>query len=233
MKILVWDIPTRLFHWLFAVAFAVAYIAGEEESLMPVHVFAGLLILVLIAFRLVWGLLGSRYAKFSSFLFSPLAAMRYAIEMVRGNARHFIGHNPAGSWAIYGLLLLGAAASITGLLTLLSGESYKEIHEVLSNAMLVLVIAHIIGVVVGSLLHKEHLAKSMVNGYKQGNAEDGIPSPRYLGAAVLLVIVAVAGGIFLNSYDATQKTLKLPFISQPLKMAHGEHEHGEHHHDEN
>lgn len=232
MKILVWDIPTRLFHWLFAVAFAVAYIVGEEESLMPVHVFAGLLILVLIAFRLAWGLLGSRYAQFSSFLFSPLAAIRYAIEMVRGKARHFVGHNPAGSWAIYGLLLLGAASSITGLMTLLSGESYKEIHEVLANAMLLLVIAHIIGVVVGSVVHKEHLAKSMVNGYKEGNAEDGIPSPRYLGAVILLVLVVGAGGIFLNGYDAAQKTLKLPFISQPLNLAHEEHEHGEHGHDD-
>jgi len=232
MRILVWDIPTRLFHWLFAGAFAVAYIAGEEESLLPIHVFAGLLILVLIAFRLVWGLIGSRYAKFSSFLFNPLAAMRYLVEMVQGKARHFVGHNPAGSWAIYGLLLLGAAASITGLLTLLSGESYKEIHEVLVNAMLVLVIAHIIGVVAGSVIHKEHLAKSMVNGHKEGNAEDGIPSPRYLGAVVLLALVAVTGGIFLNGYDAAQKTLKLPFISQPLNLAQEEHEHGGHDHDD-
>lgn len=232
MKILVWDIPTRLFHWLFAGSFAVAYLVDEEHTLLPFHVFFGLLILVLIAFRLVWGLIGSRYAQFSSFLFSPLTAMRYLMEMAQGKARHFIGHNPAGSWAIYGLLLLGAAASITGLLTLLSGESYKEIHEVLSNAMLVLVIAHIIGVVVGSLLHKEHLAKSMVNGYKQGNAEDGIPSPRYLGAVILLALVAGTGVIFLNGYDAAQKTLKLPFISQPLNLAHEEHEHGEHDHDE-
>ena len=232
MKILVWDIPTRLFHWLFAGSFIVAYLAGEEHALLPLHVFVGLLILVLIAFRLVWCLIGSRYAQFSSFLFSPLAAMRYAMEMVRGKARHFIGHNPAGSWPIYGLLLLGAASSITGLMTLLSGESFKEIHEVLANAMLFLVIAHIIGVVVGSVVHKEHLAKSMVNGYKEGNAADGIPSPRYLGAVVLLALIAGAGGIFLNGYDAAQKTLKLPFISQPLNLAHEEHEHGKNGHDE-
>jgi cytochrome b len=223
MKILVWDIPTRLFHWLFAGSFVVAYLAGDEHALLPLHVFAGLLILVLIAFRLVWGLIGSRYARFTSFMFSPLAAMRYAFEMVRGKARHFIGHNPAGSWAIYALLLLGAASSITGLMTLLSGESFKDIHEVLANAMLVLVIAHIIGVVVGSVLHKEHLAKSMVNGYKEGNKEDGIRSPRYLGAVILLALAAGAGGIFLNGYDAAQRTLKLPFISQPLNLAHEEH----------
>lgn len=228
MKVLVWDIPTRLFHWLFAGAFAVAYLAGEEDSLLPLHVFAGLLILLLIAFRLAWGLIGSRYARFTSFLFSPLAAVRYAFEMVQGKARRFIGHNPAGSWAIYGLLLLGAASSVTGLMALLSGESFKEIHEVLANAMLLLVIAHIIGVVVGSVVHKEHLAKSMVNGHKEGNKEDGIRSPRYLGAVILLALVAGTGGIFLNGYDAARKTLKLPFISQPLNLAH---EHGEHGHD--
>lgn len=229
MRILVWDIPTRLFHWLFAAAFTVAYLAGEEDSLLPLHVFAGLLILLLIAFRLAWGLIGSRYARFTSFLFSPLAAVRYVFEEIRGTARRFIGHNPAGSWAIYALLLLGAAASITGLMTLISGESFKEAHEVLANAMLLLVIVHIIGVVAGSLVHKEHLAKSMVNGYKEGNTEDGIRSPRYLGAVVLLALVIGAGGIFLNGYDAAQKTLKLPFISQPLNLAGEEHEPGDHH----
>jgi cytochrome b len=222
MKILVWDIPTRLFHWLLAGAFAVAYLAGEEHSLLPLHVFAGLLILVLVAFRLVWGVVGSRYARFTSFLFSPREALRYVLAIFKGHAQRFICHNPAGSWAIYGLILLGAAASVTGLITLLSGESFKEIHEVLANAMLVLVIVHIVGVVIESLVHKEHLAKSMVTGYKEGKPEDGIASPRYLAAAILVALVASAGGIFLSGYDATQKTLKLPFVSQPLDLSHKE-----------
>lgn len=211
MKILVWDLPTRLFHWLFAASFAVAYLTAEAESLFALHVFAGLLMLVLVGYRLVWGVIGSRYAKFSSFLYGPVAAARYVLDTVKGSAARHIGHNPAGSWAIYALLLLGAGAAITGLATLLTGEAYEEIHEALANGMLAVVIVHLIGVVVESFAHRENLARAMVNGRKEGNAEDGIHSPRHLAAALLLALVVTAGGIFLKGYDAAQQTLTLPF----------------------
>lgn len=231
MKVLVWDIPTRLFHWLLAAAFAVAYITGETENLFPLHVFAGLLMLVLIAYRLVWGFMGSRYAKFSSFMYSPVAAGRYVLDVIKGSAKRFIGHNPAGSWAIYLLLLLGAGAAISGLMGLLGNENFEEIHEVLANGMLILVVVHLVGVLVESLAHKENLPRAMVTGQKDGSTEQGIASARPLGAVVLIALVAATGAVFLKGYDAAQQTLTLPFLSQPLDLSHegGEgHEHGEH-----
>jgi cytochrome b len=231
VKILVWDLPTRLFHWAFAGSFVVAYLTGETESLFPLHVFAGLLILVLIAYRLVWGLIGSRYARFSSFLYSPAAAIRYGLATLSGKASRHVGHSPAGSWAIYGLLLLGAGAAVAGLTTLLAGESYKDIHEVLANGMLAVVAIHLVGVAVASLAHRENLPRAMVTGQKEGAAEQAIKSPRYAAAAILIALVVGSAGIFLKGYDSTRQTLTLPFVGQPLDLSGNEGE-GHHGHDD-
>lgn len=233
MKVLVWDIPTRLFHWLLAAAFAVAYITGESESQLVLHVFAGLMMAVLIIYRVVWGLMGSRYARFNSFLYSPVAAGRYVLDVLKGSAKRFIGHNPAGSWAIYLLLLLGVGTAISGLLHSLGNESLGEVHEVLANGMLLLVVVHLIGVLVESLVHKENLPRAMVTGQKDGTAADGIASARPVGAVVLIALLAATGAVLLNGYDAAKQTLQLPFLSQPIDLnheggeGHGEHEHGE------
>jgi len=219
MKILVWDLPTRLFHWLFAGSFVVAYFTAESDSLFALHVFAGLLMLVLIAYRLVWGLVGSRYARFSSFLFSPAAAVRYAFAALKGQATRHIGHNPLGSWAIYAMILLGAGSAATGLATLLTGEVFKEVHEVLANGMLAVVVIHLIGVALASLVHKENLPRAMVNGHKEGPVEEGIRSPRYLAAALLVALVVASAGLFLKGYDSAQQTLVLPFVGKTLDLS--------------
>lgn len=230
MKILVWDIPTRLFHWLFAGSFAVAFLTSEVESLFALHVFAGLLMLALIAFRLVWGLIGSRYARFSSFPFNPVAAVRYGLEVVKGGARRYIGHNPAGSLAIYAMILLAPAIGASGLGTLLGGEAYREIHEGIAWGMLALVGIHLLGVLVESLAHRENLARAMVNGRKQGVSGDGIRSGRPFAAVALLTLVVAFAGVFVRGYDPTQDTVKLPFVGKQISLSH-EGGHGEKHGD--
>ena len=98
----VWDLPTRIFHWALAASFAGAYVLSESERLRNVHVALGYTVLGLLAFRLVWGFIGPRYARFSSFVHSPVAAFRYLRDEVRGCAPRYVGHNPAGSWAVFG-----------------------------------------------------------------------------------------------------------------------------------
>ena len=109
----VWDPLVRLFHWSLVVAFIVAWLTGEEESL--VHVYAGYAILGLVGFRIVWGLVGPRYARFSNFLYSPGRTTRYMRSLLSRNPEHYTGHNPAGGWMI--MLLLGSLliAVYTGL----------------------------------------------------------------------------------------------------------------------
>jgi cytochrome b len=230
-SILVWDIPTRLFHWLFALSFAVAYVTAEADGWAGVHVFSGLLMLGLIALRVIWGVLGSRYARFSSFLFSPVAAFKYLLDTLRGKAERHVGHNPAGSWAIYLLLLLGVGTSVSGLSLLVVGEQFEDVHEALANGALAIVVVHVIGVIAASFLHRENLPRAMVTGYKEGDEHQAIRSSRPVSAIVLLALVTAFSAVYWKGWDAQTQSVTLPFLSQPLAL--GEHDrqgetHGEH-----
>lgn len=199
-KILVWDIPTRLFHWLMVLSFAGAWLTAESERTRDIHVMLGYSLLGLIAFRLVWGVAGTRYAKFGEFVRPPLAALRYLKSLVSGKAEHYVGHNPAGAIAILLLLLLGIASGVTGVITYneWGGEWFEEAHELFSNLMLAVVGMHIAGVIVGSLAHRENLVRAMLTGYKQGEPGQGIHGKRLLVALVLLVAMASFWGLWLN-----------------------------------
>jgi len=192
-RILVWDFPTRIFHWLLAASFAGAFLTAESERYRDVHVALGYLMLALIGFRFVWGLVGTRYARFRSFAFGPSRVLSYLGSLLRGSPEHYVGHNPAGSWVIYGLLLLGMLTGVTGYATYsdLGGEAFEELHEVFASAMLALVALHIAGVIVSSLLHRENLVRSMISGYKPGEAAQGIRSARWLIGSLLAAGAAV------------------------------------------
>ena len=105
-RIRVWDLPVRVFHWLLVGCFAVAYAIAESEPLRGLHVILGYTATGLILFRIIWGFVGSRFARFSSFLFSPKAAVEYLRSLSKQSQR-YIGHTPAGSYAIYAILLAG------------------------------------------------------------------------------------------------------------------------------
>lgn len=193
--ILVWDLPTRLFHWLFAGSFAGAWLTSESEGLAPLHVALGYTLMALVAFRLVWGLAGSRHARFASFMSGPAAALRYLQSLRAGTPEHHAGHNPAGALAIAALLLLGAMTAGVGLALQvgLGGEGLehllKETHEALASLMLGVVGVHLAGVALGSIAHRENLVRTMVTGRRLGRAADAIRSARPMSAFVLLAAV--------------------------------------------
>ena len=192
-SIRVWDAPTRVFHWLLVFCFAGAYLTAESERWSLVHVTLGYTLGGLIAFRLLWGMVGTRYARFSSFVQGPAAVLRYAKSMAVGSPKHFVGHNPAGAVAIVLLIVAGIAIVATGYATYndIGGEWLSEVHEAAANTMLVLVGIHIAGVVVASWLHKENLARAMVTGFKQGQAAQGIHRV-WVSVAVLLLAAVLA-----------------------------------------
>ena len=169
----VWDLPVRIFHWLLVLSFTGAFVTAESERLRDVHVMLGYTVLGLLAFRLVWALVGTRYARLSSFAFGPRAVADYLRSLLTMHPKHYLGHNPAGSWVIYLLVLLGITAGATGYATYndIGGEWMEDLHEGAANAMLALVFVHVAGVVVSSLLHRENLVKAMVTGYKPRHDE--------------------------------------------------------------
>lgn len=168
-KILVWDLQTRVFHWLMVFSFAGAYATGESEKLRDVHVWLGYLMLGLIAFRVIWGFVGNEYARFGSFSYGPGAVKDYLKSILAMRPQHFLGHNPAGSWAIWLLLALGLLTGVTGyaLYQDVGGDPMEEFHEFAANFMLTVVAVSVAGVVLSSVMHKENLARAMVTGYKQ------------------------------------------------------------------
>ena len=191
-RILVWDLPTRLFHWLLAASFAGAWLTAESERWRDVHVTLGYTFAGLIAFRLLWGLIGSRYARFSSFVTGPGPVKRYLLSILRLRPEHHVGHNPAGGWAVLALLGLGLATALSGYATYndYGGDWLEELHEGAAGAMLGLVFVHVGAVLLSSLIHRENLVRAMWNGFKRGAPIEAIRRKRWIAAGALLALVA-------------------------------------------
>jgi cytochrome b len=164
-SIKVWDPLVRLLHWSLAASFAVAYLSGEEIA--DLHILAGYAVLVIVGVRALWGLVGSRHARFDDFIPTPRQVLGYLKDLAAGRAERYVGHNPAGGVMIVFLLagLLGTSAS--GLLTLYGGHGFEGLHEGFANATLILVLLHIAGVIVSSRLHRENLVAAMITGWKR------------------------------------------------------------------
>ncbi len=197
----VWDLPTRLFHWALVASFAGAWLTAENEGQELLHLLFGYSLFGLILFRLLWGFVGSRYARFGSFAFGPRTTLGYLRSMFRRTPTHYIGHNPVGAVAVWLLLALGLATAITGwmMATGRAGESLEEVHETISNAMWVLVGLHVVGVVVSSVLHRENLPRAMITGRKRmADAGDGIPRDSALVAAGLLAALLAFWGVSMR-----------------------------------
>jgi cytochrome b len=200
-RILVWDMPTRVFHWLLALSFTGAYLTSESERYSDIHAVLGYTLLGLIGFRLLWGIFGTRYARFRSFWFKSGEIAAYVLSLLKFSPAHYVGHNPLGSISIWLLLGLGILAGTSGVLLFedLGGEALEELHEFAASAMLIVVFFHIAGVVVSSALHRENLARAMITGFKTAGPEQGIRRPhRWLGVIMLAAVVA-----FWVGYPAT------------------------------
>ena len=182
-QVKVWDPLVRIFHWALVIAFFTAYFT--EDDLLKVHVWAGYTVLALVLWRLLWGVIGTRYARFTDFIYRPALVIEYMKSVVALRAKRYLGHNPAGGAMIIALLVSLLLATFSGLAVYgadqgagpLAGwmagmsesgeEVWEEIHEFFANLTLILVIAHVAGVAVSSLLHRENLPRAMVTGYKR------------------------------------------------------------------
>lgn len=186
-QVKVWDPLVRVFHWTLVAAFFVAYLT--EDDLLDLHVYAGYLIGGLLAFRLVWGLVGSRHARFSDFVKRPSEVWAYLKSLMGLHPRRYLGHNPAGGAMVVALLFSLLITTLSGVALYGAGESagpmaasmagmsdfwadvLEEVHEFFANFTVALVVFHVLGVLLASLQHRENLVKSMVNGFKEKQTE--------------------------------------------------------------
>jgi cytochrome b len=227
----VWDLPIRLFHWGMALCFGVAWLTTGDRWL-DFHLFSGYLLGGLLLFRLYWGLYGEPNARFRDFAFSFRTVRGYLASILRGRPTRYLGHNPAGSWAIWLIFLLLLSLVVTGVLTLggeerhgpfagwlgfSAGAVLHRIHEILAWVMVGVVAIHLLGVLVESLLHRENLVTAMVTGDKrrQGSA----PPVRTRGGVAILLLVFLllfAAGWFKGYLLQTEEQPYLPFVGPDL-----------------
>ena len=183
----VWDPLVRLFHWSLAAGFTIAFVT--EDDLLALHVWAGYLILGLILIRVLWGLVGARHARWSDFVKEPAEIYTYLKAAIQFRAARYLGHNPAGGAMVVALMLSLTVTGLTGLAVygaqelsgpmapLFSGLSegwahaLEDIHEVLANLTLLLVLLHLAGVALASLQHRENLVRAMITGRKRSATE--------------------------------------------------------------
>jgi cytochrome b len=165
----VWDLFVRIFHWSVAASFVVAYATADEIE--KVHIAAGYLIAGLIVVRVVWGFIGPRHARFSSFVRSPRDVLAYLRDVALLRAPRYIGHNPAGGAMIVALLTTLMGTCVTGYM--MTTDAYwgskwvEEVHETTAHLAVALIVVHVLGVLVASFEHRENLIQAMFTGRKR------------------------------------------------------------------
>jgi cytochrome b len=174
----IWDLPLRLFHWSLVLFFALAYLTGGEEGYYPVHKAAGIAILGLLIFRIFWGFVGGRSARFATFLRGPRAVVDHLRELAHRRHQAADSHNPLGGWAVVVMLILILFEVISGLFS--STFDYEgplarllpdvwtgvmaNLHALNSSLLIAMVALHLTGIAATSILGRENLVAGMMHG---------------------------------------------------------------------
>jgi cytochrome b len=179
---LVWDLPLRLFHWLFALSIVASWVTAELGfDWMQWHFYLGFWMIGLLSFRIIWGFIGPRHARFASFIASPPSTWRYLSNLVKGGSVRTAGHNPAGGLMVILMLLLVALQATTGLFATDDivwsgpynpsvskelGRKLTTIHHINFNLILAAVVVHLGAIAFYGLVKKQNLVVPMFTGHK-------------------------------------------------------------------
>lgn len=200
-SVAVWDVPTRLFHWSLLALIVVAWFTGEEEGTAAlIHRFAGEAIVGLIIFRVLWGFVGSEHSRFADFAAGPSAIIAHLRDLMSPQPKRHLGHNPLGGVAVFLLLAVIAAITITGLFSEgeggggpfagLWGLELSDWHEPLFRVLQLLVVVHVLGVIVESWKAKDALVPAMFSGRKRRRADEPAIDAKRAGVAALFIALA-------------------------------------------
>lgn len=205
--LLVWDVPLRLFHWLLAAAILGAWVTYKMGTgAYAWHRWFGYAALVLVAFRIVWGLVGPRYARFTDFLRRPADVWRYARGWLSPRSAAHLGHNPLGGWMVLVLLALVGAEGVTGLFAndeiFNTGPLYGYVsdagsdwfstwHRVLANVLWYAIGLHLVAVTAYYVLRRENLVLPMITGRKSGGSGPAAAAIRSSRVWLAVLITAV------------------------------------------
>lgn len=207
----VWDLPVRIFHWSLVILFVAAYLTNAMGAeYFKYHVWTGYAIIVLVAFRLLWGFVGTYHARFFNFVRNPFTTAKYGIDFLKKKEAHHLGHNPLGAVMVIVLLLTLLAQATTGLfgndeifnLGPLYGYvsndlslTLTSVHRQLFYWILGAVVLHIVAVLIHVFLKRDNIVKAMFTGKKSvpySSTEKPITGSRILLALVIVIVLAAA-----------------------------------------
>ncbi len=231
----VYDLPTRFFHWtfvaLFVGAFLIAKQVDDETALFSFHMMMGLTLGFVVLLRILWGFVGTSYARFSTFELRPSQLILYFRGLLQKDGKRWFGHNPASSWSGTLMMALALGLGATGLLMAQGGETLKEsveeIHELLAYSFLAVSILHVAGVLFHMIRFREPLAFAMVDGKKTEVAgEHPIESTRPWIAWLFLILVLGFSWNLLRGFDPKDRSLNL--FGWALTLGEEGHDHDSH-----
>jgi cytochrome b len=210
----VWDLPTRLFHWLLALSVGTNLIVEPRgDWQFPVHVTAGCTALALVLFRIVWGVIGSRHSLFPDFVRGPRVVLQHVRDLLKLRQEPHTGHNPLGGWMVVALLGMTLATATAGLFSatrqgqggpfvaLIGGQGLGGLHGTLGNLMIFLVILHLCGVALHYIVTRDNIVGAMVTGRKRLDTESAAAEPPLVSRwrAVIPAAIAIVLGGYLWS----------------------------------
>lgn len=218
-----YDLPLRIFHWLFAIlfltSFFIAKFIDDESMLYAYHMISGILMLILVIMRFIWSFVGEKTSSFRSLKLNPRELIQYLTSVSSGSSKRYLGHNPASSYAT--ILMIGFTLALvsTGFFMILNINKhfFEEVHEIIAHGFLVIVILHIGGVLIHQLFHQDGMITSMFTGRKKIiEGEMGIKSSRTLAGSIFLITFLISA-IYLNSNFSAQTGI-LNLVGKNLQL---------------
>ena len=208
-SVLVWDLPTRLFHWLLVIFVIISFVTGNiGGNAMQYHAWGGFAILALLLFRLVWGFIGSRESRFVTFIQDPSAVIRYVGTFLHRDSPHYLGHNPLGGWSILALLFTLLVQAATGLFAnddivtegplfdwvgKATSDWLTKVHKLNQQVIIALVCVHVAAVIFYFFYKRQNLILPMITGVKPWHdAEAEAASGRTWLAVIIAGLASLA-----------------------------------------
>lgn len=232
-RILVWDLPVRFFHWMLAVSFFAAFIIAntvdDHSPVFAVHMLLGGIMAFMLLLRVIWGFIGTKWARFGSFAASPKALFAYVKGAFTGREVRYTGHNPGSSIAAIVMFVCIVGLAVTGLL-MERAHIFEEIHELLAWLWLITVGVHLLGIIFYTIRNRENVALSMIDGRKKAEPSEAIQTVRPAYGIVFLVLTGLWTVGLITGYDSETGKVTIPLTGQSVQVGEvHEGPHGEHH----
>lgn len=212
----VYDLPTRIFHWLiaglFVISFIIAKTVDDESATFSYHMLIGIMLTFIVTLRIIWGFIGSRYAKFSHFKLRPNDLIEYFRNFFSSRGKRYLGHNPASSWAALTMYALIFGLGLSGFMMAkgIRKDLFEELHELFAVGFVIVAAAHILGVLFHGFRHHDKIGLSMIDGNKEPVArKPGITKTHRFAAAVFVFLMGGFAFQVHRNYDSTKQSLNL------------------------